>query len=1030
MLRFDNNGKLVTTKISFPARDSDFDVRIRPSVANSDTTSEYFSTTRPNTNCNICHRSAKDCLTHRVGMKIPFIFINPTMSHILQNILKRVCLIYDDKNKIFNGCGHYRSENKTIQCPGCYKQETMDYMTASRIYKEIRNNVELYRDNMHKMSTICYKDKEGHLVGIDLRKFVEFSKRIGETTNWRKAALELGLSEDLRLADFVTNTVAVLPSQLRSFSFTVDTNQAFTTMFEKIREINITIGDDALVDLNQLKLENTRNANGAIQKNSHVEAYSNLEPLIELFAKHFVRSEDVIPPSNRDVPLAIGKHTFTFEILQPYLNSYIAIDTFFMKNIVVLFTQMAKNSKLMWSLSIHPGLDEWIKLRLYEIWRAVTGNQQTTSSDINHTLLFMIENSEENNGSMTTNYYGLAHQVYEEILKVMPPTYAKSDAMNKDNSTLFMMLPDKTGLYRDTILAKQTTNCARTVVGPSDERFGDFEIPYYYITLQVIEDVNKLTIDYVKDLAKAGMVRYIHKAGGDKYLLYNEKETPIEKGDKVYRAILPGDPIIMNRQPTLHQHSVMAHHVQFTRDPVVRLHPMCTKSYAADFDGDEMNTFVAMSMEAQLELMMFLHCNHMIISGNKPLIGPMFHELACLYHMSRKADVVIPHDLFAYYVSILAVFDYENAILHRLRAMNKNTKYFSVNLDGPGQQPMASTNQISLATNVYKSVHTKGVHLTDDINEQIYDNCTNNTYRKIISLLFPEDFTYKNDVIDGVFVGNTLDDSNISIGRGHIVHVIHHRYGYKTCARFLTYITHICSAVMRNAYISMKLDYFGLGQDKVDFAKIKETITDIKEKINVLQKKQDDEPSLLKRTMIEDSIKNLAGSYQSKIQKSVKDRIDPDDGFSVLIASGARGNFTALQQISMSVGQQYDGSKRVNASSLPYVKKLDDHALKHGFLIGNFNDGMSPVEMMIHSVPVRSSIIKAKMEVKDVGDMANRIASCLGCITMHDDLSLHINDLRVSNTMGGHMDPAKLTQKKLRTGETIMTFIDVDQDLF
>lgn len=1110
MLRFDNNGTLVSTKVTFPARDSDFDVIIRPSEANSEFTREYFSANKPNTNCNICHRSAKDCLTHRIGLKIPFNFVNPTMSYILSTILKTICMVYDEQNKVFRGCGSIRSETNTTACPNCGLNETYKYVTAYKIYKEIKTaTATVLKDNLPLMSTICYKtveidDREKVKVkynGIEIRKFINFSDRIAVTDVWKRTVKHLNLSPTLRLSDFITNIVAVLPTQLRSFAFTVDTNQAFNVMFEKIREMNITIKDKDMQDLYTIKAENSRSITGIGQ--IQYQALTDLDNLVHLLERGFTAPnnlhtvlsqfmpltlgsemeqlvsnselvgalyadetldkvhksklfklrrrvtgltdtpppgtfdnlEDLVSaltrdekPSDDSIAVAIGLVNFDYEEFRAELSHFVKIPSYYAKNIAVLLRILVKTEKLLWSLSVNPVLSERVKLRLYAIWRAETGNTQVTASDINGKLISGFA-SGTTNFKKTTDFYGLAIGVFEEILKVMPPTYAKSDAKNKDNTTLFMMLPDKTGLYRDTILAKQTTNCSRTVVGPSDERFGDFDIPYYYITLQVIEDVNKLTIDYVKDLAQAGMVRYIRKTGADKFVLYDEKSTPIEKGDKIYRAILPGDPVIMNRQPTLHQHSVMAHHIQFTRDPVVRLHPMCTKSYAADFDGDEMNTFIAMSTEARLELMMFLHCNHMIISGNKPLIGPMFHELAMLYHLGRKADVEVPYDLFAYYVSLFQVFDYEESLASRLKEMNVPSAQFKATTHH-SEIPVPSTEQISLATNVYRSKYTAGAELPGSVLEQVYHNKTFNTYRKLLSLLFPPDFSYPKVVKNGILIGTKLDDSNISIGRGHIVHVIHHRYGYKTCARFLTYITHLCSAVMRNAFVSMKLDYFGLGINKVDFGAITDTISSIKIKIEDLQQKQDAEPSLLKRAMYEDSIKNLAGSYQSTIKNVVSSHIDPDDGFSVLIASGARGNFTALQQISMSVGQQYNGSQRVDATELPYVRDSPDLALKHGFLIGNFNDGMSPVEMMIHAVPVRGSIIAAKMEVKDVGDMANRIATCLGGSTLHESLATYVNGRRLSNNLGGHMDPAKLIEVGLPTGEKIMTFLNAQQDLF
>jgi DNA-directed RNA polymerase I subunit RPA1 len=50
--------------------------------------------------------------------------------------------------------------------------------------------------------------------------------------------------------------------------------------------------------------------------------------------------------------------------------------------------------------------------------------------------------------------------------------------------------------------------------------------------------------------------------------------------------------VLMNRQPTLHKPSIMAHRVRVLRnlkEQPLRMHYANCKTYNADFDGDEMN---------------------------------------------------------------------------------------------------------------------------------------------------------------------------------------------------------------------------------------------------------------------------------------------------------------------------------------------------------------------------------------------------------------------------------------------------------
>ena len=70
----------------------------------------------------------------------------------------------------------------------------------------------------------------------------------------------------------------------------------------------------------------------------------------------------------------------------------------------------------------------------------------------------------------------------------------------------------------------------------------------------------------------------------------------LEKADgrgmsyKVGRHLIDGDYVLVNRQPSLHKCSMMAHRVRVNQNQrVIRIHYANCKSYNADFDGDEIN---------------------------------------------------------------------------------------------------------------------------------------------------------------------------------------------------------------------------------------------------------------------------------------------------------------------------------------------------------------------------------------------------------------------------------------------------------
>ena len=75
-------------------------------------------------------------------------------------------------------------------------------------------------------------------------------------------------------------------------------------------------------------------------------------------------------------------------------------------------------------------------------------------------------------------------------------------------------------------------------------------------------------------------------------LKYFKKTIKLRPGYIVERHLVDGDPVLFNRQPTLHKMSMMCHKVIIMPYQTFRLNVLDTPPYNADFDGDEMNMFV------------------------------------------------------------------------------------------------------------------------------------------------------------------------------------------------------------------------------------------------------------------------------------------------------------------------------------------------------------------------------------------------------------------------------------------------------
>lgn len=95
----------------------------------------------------------------------------------------------------------------------------------------------------------------------------------------------------------------------------------------------------------------------------------------------------------------------------------------------------------------------------------------------------------------------------------------------------------------------------------------------------------------------------IQRSAIAKRLLTTGKTNKVARGVKVvYRHLQNGDMMLLNRQPTLHKPSIMAHKARILKgEKTLRLHYANCKAYNADFDGDEMNAHLAQNELARAE---------------------------------------------------------------------------------------------------------------------------------------------------------------------------------------------------------------------------------------------------------------------------------------------------------------------------------------------------------------------------------------------------------------------------------------------
>ncbi|TDV24170.1 DNA-directed RNA polymerase subunit beta' [Mycoplasmopsis mustelae] len=103
----------------------------------------------------------------------------------------------------------------------------------------------------------------------------------------------------------------------------------------------------------------------------------------------------------------------------------------------------------------------------------------------------------------------------------------------------------------------------------------------------------------------------------------------------VERAI-KGRPVLLNRAPTLHRLSIQAFYPVLIRGKAIKLHPLVTTAFNADFDGDQMAVHVPISEQSVREAKELMLASKNILGpkDGEPIINPSQDMILGLFYLT------------------------------------------------------------------------------------------------------------------------------------------------------------------------------------------------------------------------------------------------------------------------------------------------------------------------------------------------------------------------------------------------------------
>jgi len=486
-------------------------------------------------------------------------------------------------------------------------------------------------------------------------------------------------------------------------------------------------------------------------------------------------------------------------------------------------------------------------------------------------------------------------------------------------------LGSKEGRIRYNIQGKRVEFSARSVITPDPNiSIAELGVPEKIaMNLTRPERVTIFNRNKLYRLIQNGPLKYpgaktIRRADGRIISLrhVNTKEIVLNLGDIVNRHLMDNDPILFNRQPTLHRMSMMAHRVKVLTGKTFRLNVSVTAPYNADFDGDEMNAHAPQSIEAATELEEIAAVPHQILRPRDglPVIGIVQDTLVGSYRLTRDS------------------VQFNNREFMNMMMWNKR---FTGTLPPPKKD----------------ALHWSGQQIISQLLPSINLDMMNGGKKKVV--------IREGEVLEGQF-----DKGIFSKASKGIIHMTYNDYGSKDTVQLIDSLQNTVAQFL--IYDGFSVGISDLIADGNTKKEMNETIQAKKKQIETVllevhQDLFDNNTGKTNQSELEDRAFGLLNKAMETAGEIGQNTLSTENRMIAMVRAGSKGGPINIAQMIACVGQQNIEGKRIpygfEDRTLPHFKKYDDGAEARGFIENSFISGLTPTEFFFHAMSGREGLI-------------------------------------------------------------------------
>ncbi|KAF0893353.1 hypothetical protein E2562_024177 [Oryza meyeriana var. granulata] len=199
---------------------------------------------------------------------------------------------------------------------------------------------------------------------------------------------------------------------------------------------------------------------------------------------------------------------------------------------------------------------------------------------------------------------------------------------------------------KDIILSKRSDNAFRSImVGDPKVNLNEIGIPVdFALNLVVSEQVSSYNFKNINLKCNLHLltkeVLLVRRNGK---LIFVRKANQLEIGDIAYRLLQDGDLVLVNRPPSVHQHSLIALSAKLLPiHSAVSINPLCCDPFKGDFDGDCLHGYVPQSLQSRVELEELVSLSHQLLNAQdgRSLVS-LTHDSLAAAHQLTSADVFL-----------------------------------------------------------------------------------------------------------------------------------------------------------------------------------------------------------------------------------------------------------------------------------------------------------------------------------------------------------------------------------------------------